>query len=253
MALSGETIDYGPCAFMDAYDPATVFSSIDHGGRYAYGNQPPIAQWNLARLAEAMLPLFADGTDQAVERATAALEHFAERFEQHWLSGMRSKLGLFADEPEDNVLVADLLAWMEHRAADFTNTFRTLSGAPGVDEHGDSRPRLQGVAWPMAIASCAAAAVERGRRGPDAAAQPGVHPAQSQSGGSARGRNRSARLLGDGTAARRIAQAVRLRSSSAGFQQARDKRWALPHVLRHVNRGISARQRATIPRKGDPS
>ena len=77
MALSGETIDYGPCAFMDAYDPATVFSSIDHGGRYAYGNQPPIAQWNLARLAEAMLPLFGDDTDRAVERATAALERFA--------------------------------------------------------------------------------------------------------------------------------------------------------------------------------
>ena len=133
MALSGETIDYGPCAFMDAYDPATVFSSIDHGGRYAYGNQPPIAQWNLARLAEAMLPLFGDDTERAVERATAVLERFAARFEQHLLSGMRSKLGLFTEEPEDTVLVADLLAWMQPNGADFTNTFRALSDAAAVD------------------------------------------------------------------------------------------------------------------------
>jgi serine/tyrosine/threonine adenylyltransferase len=127
MALSGETIDYGPCAFMDAYDPATVFSSIDHGGRYAYGNQPAIAQWNLARLAEAMLPLFDADIDRAVERATAALERFPGLFEQSWLNGMRSKLGLFTPEPDDKVLVDDLLAWMQRRAADFTNTFRTLS------------------------------------------------------------------------------------------------------------------------------
>jgi uncharacterized protein YdiU (UPF0061 family) len=127
MALSGETIDYGPCAFMDAYDPATVFSSIDHGGRYAYGNQPPIAQWNLARLAEAMVPLFDRDTDRAVERATAALDRFPVLFEQHWLDGMRSKLGLFTREPEDKAIVDDLLAWMHRRSADFTNTFRALT------------------------------------------------------------------------------------------------------------------------------
>jgi len=127
MALSGETIDYGPCAFMDAYDPATVFSSIDHSGRYAYGNQPPIAQWNLTRLAEAMLPLLAADTERAVERATTALKRFPELFERHWLSGMRSKLGLFTQEPEDKVLVEDLLAWMQRRSADFTNIFRALS------------------------------------------------------------------------------------------------------------------------------
>ena len=91
MALSGETIDYGPCAFMDAYDPATVFSSIDHGGRYAYGNQPPIAQWNLARLAEAMLPLFDPDADRAVERATEALDRFPELFSQQcWTACGRS-------------------------------------------------------------------------------------------------------------------------------------------------------------------
>ena len=113
MALSGETIDYGPCAFMDRYDPATVFSSIDSGGRYAYGNQPPIAQWNLARLAEAMLPLFDDDADRAAERATARLARFPERFAQHWLDGMRAKLGLFTAEDGDKALVDDLLDWMQ--------------------------------------------------------------------------------------------------------------------------------------------
>ena len=127
MALSGETIDYGPCAFMDTYNPATVFSSIDHGGRYAYGNQPPIAQWNLARLAEAMLPLFDDDTERAIEIATGSLNRFPDRFEQHWLDGMRAKLGLFDAEPDDKALADDLLAWMHRATADFTNTFRGLS------------------------------------------------------------------------------------------------------------------------------
>ena len=127
MALSGETIDYGPCAFMDAYDPATVFSSIDHAGRYAYGNQPGIAQWNLARLAEAMLPLFDAVPEKALERATASLTRFAERYEQYWLDGMRSKLGLFTQEPDDKALADDLLAWMAAHEADFTNVFRSLS------------------------------------------------------------------------------------------------------------------------------
>jgi uncharacterized protein YdiU (UPF0061 family) len=127
MALSGETIDYGPCAFMDTYEPATVFSSIDAGGRYAYGNQPAIAQWNLARLAEAMLPLFDADTDRAVERVTASLDRFPEIFERHWLQGMRAKLGLFTDEQEDRALVNDLLAWMQRTSADFTNTFRSLT------------------------------------------------------------------------------------------------------------------------------
>jgi uncharacterized protein YdiU (UPF0061 family) len=127
MALSGETIDYGPCAFMDRYDPATVFSSIDHGGRYAYGNQPSIAQWNLARLAEAMVPLFDRDVDRAVERARAALDRFPDLFEQQWLDGMRAKLGLFSQEEGDEALVDDLLAWMQRRSADFTNTFRLLT------------------------------------------------------------------------------------------------------------------------------
>ena len=141
MALSGETIDYGPCAFMDSYDPATVFSSIDHGGRYAYGNQPAIAQWNLARLAEAMLPLFDGDQPRAVERATEALHRFERLFERKWQDGMRAKLGLFDEHPDDQPLIDDLLAWMRQRSADFTNTFRaitssTLAAAAAHDDPG---------------------------------------------------------------------------------------------------------------------
>ncbi len=127
MALSGETIDYGPCAFMDAYDPATVFSSIDRNGRYAYGNQPRIAQWNLARLAEAMLPLFHDDEKQAIEIANGMISGFEERFQHHWLTGMRAKLGLFTQESEDKTLIQSLLEWMQETKADFTNTFRDLT------------------------------------------------------------------------------------------------------------------------------
>jgi uncharacterized protein YdiU (UPF0061 family) len=150
MALSGETIDYGPCAFMDTYDPATVFSSIDTGGRYAYGNQPAITQWNLARLAEAMLPLLDADAARAVERATAALDRFPEIFDSHWLDGMRGKLGLIAREPEDRALADDLLAWMRHRTADFTNTFRSLAeGRPPV---GDAEAAAWSARWKARLA-----------------------------------------------------------------------------------------------------
>ncbi|MBN8418051.1 MAG: YdiU family protein [Verrucomicrobia bacterium] len=132
MALSGETIDYGPCAFMDAFDPATVFSSIDRNGRYAYGNQPQIAQWNLARLAEALLPLLHPDEKQAVEIANTAIEGFKTTFEGHWLAGMRAKLGLFTEEPTDRTLIESLLVWMREQKADFTNTFRALNPAEAV-------------------------------------------------------------------------------------------------------------------------
>jgi uncharacterized protein YdiU (UPF0061 family) len=131
MAIAGETIDYGPCAFMDVYDPDTVFSSIDHQGRYAYANQPPIAQWNLARLAEALLPMFADDQAVALEHANAALERFTTRFRHHWLAGMRGKLGLGTAEDDDAALAEALLAWMHATRADFTNTFRALSAPDG--------------------------------------------------------------------------------------------------------------------------
>jgi protein adenylyltransferase len=134
MALSGETIDYGPCAFMNAYDPETVFSSIDHAGRYAYGNQPPIAQWNLARLAEAMLPLFDEDVDRAIQRATPSLDRFPDLFEQYWLEGMRNKLGLFTREPDDKALADDLFAWMKRHSADFTNTFRALTAGSVLED-----------------------------------------------------------------------------------------------------------------------
>jgi len=133
MTLSGETLDYGPCAFIDAYDPAAVFSSIDTAGRYAYGNQPPIAQWNLARLAEALLPLLADDRNEAIERANAALARFLERFQQHWLAGMRAKLGLVTADDGDAALVDALLTWMHAARADFTVTFRALSAPAGID------------------------------------------------------------------------------------------------------------------------
>ncbi|NHN34497.1 protein adenylyltransferase SelO [Paenibacillus agricola] len=127
MALSGETIDYGPCAFMDVYDPATVFSSIDMQGRYAYGNQPRIAVWNLARFAETLLPLLHANEEEAVKLAEDALSEFARLYQNNWLSGMRAKLGIFNEEPEDEALIEDLLSLMQKHGADFTNTFLALT------------------------------------------------------------------------------------------------------------------------------
>jgi serine/tyrosine/threonine adenylyltransferase len=127
MAISGETLDYGPCAFMDAFDPATVFSSIDHGGRYAYGNQPLIAQWNLARLAEALLPLIDEDSDAAVAAATEALQSFSERFDGHWRAGMRAKLGLLEAGDTTDALIDDLLTLLHEQAVDHTSGFRALS------------------------------------------------------------------------------------------------------------------------------
>lgn len=127
MTISGETIDYGPCAFMDTYDPATVFSSIDQGGRYAFGNQPQIAGWNLARFAETLLPLLADTQEAAIEVAQGVLTNYIETYYANWLAGMRSKLGLFNVEAEDESLIGELLQLMQEHGADFTNTFRALT------------------------------------------------------------------------------------------------------------------------------
>lgn len=127
MTISGETIDYGPCAFMDAYDPATVFSSIDIQGRYAYGNQPYIAGWNLARFAETLLPLLHDNKEEAVKLAQDAISDFMELYHNHWLAGMRAKLGLFNEETQDESLIEDLLNMMQKYRADYTNTFRALT------------------------------------------------------------------------------------------------------------------------------
>jgi uncharacterized protein YdiU (UPF0061 family) len=134
MTISGETIDYGPCAFMNAYSPDTVFSSIDHAGRYAYGNQPAIAQWNLARFAETLLPLVDADQERSVAALSEALAEFPARFEEYWLAGMRRKLGLRTAEADDRALVQALLDWMKKSHADFTNTFRELSNGEPLTE-----------------------------------------------------------------------------------------------------------------------
>ncbi len=127
--ISGETIDYGPCAFLDEYDPGKVFSSIDRRGRYAFANQPKIAHWNLTRLAECLLPLIDEEAQVALDLARAVIDDFPMRFQQHWLDGMRAKLGLAASEEGDEALVNELLAAMHAAGADYTLTFRALADA----------------------------------------------------------------------------------------------------------------------------
>ena len=146
MTISGETIDYGPCAFIEAYDPATVFSSIDHGGRYAYGNQPAIARWNLARLAEALLPLMVDAADanneaavkQAVTQVTAVIDNFPLLYAAALLQGQRAKLGLqnAVDDAVDTTLAEDWLSLLQQHSVDFTLAWRRLTDAAA----GDSNP-----------------------------------------------------------------------------------------------------------------
>jgi serine/tyrosine/threonine adenylyltransferase len=141
MAISGETIDYGPCAFMDEYDPKTVFSSIDQGGRYSYANQPAIAQWNLARFAETLLPLIDPDLDKAVSLATEVLTPFIDHFDALFLDGMRRKIGLSSTLDGDAELIRDLLNTMQQSHADFTLTFRRLALA--AENPGEPQPRLR--------------------------------------------------------------------------------------------------------------
>jgi serine/tyrosine/threonine adenylyltransferase len=143
MALSGETIDYGPCAFMDIFAPDTVFSSIDHKGRYAYANQPFIAQWNLARLAESLLPLMHDEREDAIGMAEDTLNAFESVYKAKWLTMMASKLGLVQAEECDEKLISDLLDWMHQNGTDFTNTFRDLSSKQLPDEKAYSTESFQ--------------------------------------------------------------------------------------------------------------
>lgn len=133
MSICGETIDYGPCAFINRYDPAAVFSSIDSKGRYAFGNQAPIAHWNLTRFAETLLPLLHKDQTQAVTIAKAALEQFPAKFIEYWIAGMCKKLGLFHPEEQDLKLAEDLLMHMQKNKADYTNTFRSLGKASMQD------------------------------------------------------------------------------------------------------------------------
>jgi len=140
MSIAGETIDYGPCAFMDTYHPGTVYSSIDRGGRYAYGNQPRIAQWNLSRLAESLLPIIDEDQKKAVEEAEAAIDAFPGRFEQAYLERFRAKAGLLEAHDDDADLISDLLQTMTETGADFTNSFRALCDAA---EGTEDRARTQ--------------------------------------------------------------------------------------------------------------
>ena len=123
MSISGETIDYGPCAFMDTYDPKTVFSSIDQMGRYAYCNQPVITKWNLSRFAECLIPLIDKDQKKSIELATEVINSFENKYEEKWLNMMRDKLGLFGAEDKDKFLILDLLTWMHQKKLDYTNTF----------------------------------------------------------------------------------------------------------------------------------
>ena len=135
MTISGETIDYGPCAFMDTYDPKTVFSSIDELGRYAYFNQPSITKWNLARFAECLIPLIDKNKDKAIDIATEAINNFEKIYEIKWINMMRDKLGLLGKDLKDKFLILDLLTWMHEKKADYTNTFCHLMNlAPKKDE-----------------------------------------------------------------------------------------------------------------------
>ena len=123
MSISGETIDYGPCAFMDIYDPKTVFSSIDQMGRYAYCNQPVITKWNLSRFAECLIPLIDKDQNKSIEIATEMINSFEKKYEDKWLNMMRDKLGLFGVDEKDKFLILDLLTWMHQKKVDYTNTF----------------------------------------------------------------------------------------------------------------------------------
>ena len=134
MAISGETIDYGPCAFMDYYDHKTVFSSIDKFGRYAYSNQPPIAKWNLARLAECLIPLIDTNEDKSIKIASEIIDNFQKIYENKWTNKMRDKLGLFGEDKNDKNLIKSLVDWMEKNKADYTNTFCYLMGVSVNDK-----------------------------------------------------------------------------------------------------------------------
>jgi|TARA_B110000027_G_scaffold90234_1_gene95496 uncharacterized protein YdiU (UPF0061 family) len=123
MSISGETIDYGPCAFMDEYNPETVFSSIDQQGRYSFLNQPKIIKWNIARFAECIIPFIDNDKDKAIEMATETINTFEEIYQKKWLNMMRDKLGLFGEDINDQTLIMDLLTWMHKNKVDYTNTF----------------------------------------------------------------------------------------------------------------------------------
>ena len=134
MTVSGETIDYGPCAFMDEYDPGTVFSSIDHYGRYAYFNQPRVAKWNLERFAESLIPLIHKENKKAIEIVTEIINDFPNQYKKKWMNMMKSKLGLIGENDDDEKIIIELLSWMHQKKADYTNTFCYLMGELKIED-----------------------------------------------------------------------------------------------------------------------
>jgi serine/tyrosine/threonine adenylyltransferase len=177
MAVSGETIDYGPCAFLDVYHPDTVFSSIDRTGRYAYSRQPDIAMWNLAQLASSLLPLMGEDRDAAVEEATLVVRAFAPQVQAAWLDRFRAKLGLQGAEDGDSALIGDLLTRMAANRADFTRTFRALAEGGARDEFLDPAAfdAWEGD-WRARLARDGPGATPEGRAGAIAAVSPAVIP-----------------------------------------------------------------------------
>ncbi len=241
MSISGETIDYGPCAFMEGFDPATVFSSIDRQGRYAYGQQPAMAQWNLARLAEALLPVLDARDIDVVERVEQVVAGFAVRFDRHWTGQLRAKLGLAAEEPDDRALADDFLQLLQREKVDFTLAFRLLSDAitgPDAALHdlfGRERPALSDwlARWRQRMARGKDLA---GLRRNGVVGQSLRDPAQSPGGGGAvecrgRGRPRSVRAPAGGAGAAVRDGGVRAAIHAAGL--ARSGR-SPPHLLRHL-------------------
>jgi uncharacterized protein YdiU (UPF0061 family) len=151
-AISGETIDFGPCAFMDGYDPATVFSSIDSYGRYSYGNQPAVAQWNMARFAETLLTLIDSDTQRAVDIASPVVNSFHEHFEACWIAGLRRKIGLVTSEEGDSACVGELLDLMQRTGADYTLTFRRLCDAAAATTAAATAEAILGASPPIELA-----------------------------------------------------------------------------------------------------
>ena len=189
MSIAGETIDYGPCAFMDSYHPQTVYSSIDQMGRYAYGNQPDIAQWNLIRLAETLLPLLAENHDAAIMEAKEAIGAFAKSFETAYTAGLRRKLGLLDSRPDDISLAQDLLDRMADNGADFTLVFRRLydaartSGRCRCSHFVYGSGGLRQLGREMALSARARGRGDNRAAVRDARSQPCLHSAQSSGGG----------------------------------------------------------------------
>ena len=235
MAISGETIDYGPCAFMNAYDPGTVFSSIDRAGRYAYGNQPAIAQWNLARFAETLLPLLDPDQEKAVAVAPRrSLDEFPAGSRGTGSPGCGEKLGLQTDEAGDAELVQSLLDWMEKSRADFTNTFRDLSSEepPAGDRYEDPDFRAWYARWQERLGRDGRPTPRLPRR--DADRQPGRHPAEPPGRGGALRRRGARRPVGAARAAGGAGVAVRAGTGDRAIPDPSARRVRLPHVLRDV-------------------